>query len=226
MEENKTLMSRRIRSILLVCNSYDSFSLEEDGRLDVQIAREYADLNLSNPPRVHRAASTAEALDRLAAGERFDVALTMYYEGSVNVFDFADSAKKYDPAMPVVLLSSFSREIYRRIEETACSSIDYVFCWNYNTDLIIAIIKLLEDSLNADSDILEHGVQAILLVEDSIKYYSTYLQALYSMVLQQNTEAIKDALNEQQQIQRKRSRPKILLATNYQDAASMYEKYK
>ena len=120
-------MSRRIRSILLVCNSYDSFSLEEDGRLDVQIAREYADLNLSNPPRVHRAASTAEALDRLAAGERFDVALTMYYEGSVNVFDFADSAKKYDPAMPVVLLSSFSREIYRRIEETACSSIDYVF---------------------------------------------------------------------------------------------------
>ena len=226
MEENKTLMARRIRSILLVCNSYDAFSLEEDGRLDVQIAREYADLNLSNPPRVHRAATTAEALERLSAGERFDLAVTMYYEGSVSVFDFAEKAKGFDPDMPVVLLSSFSREIYRRIEETASRSIDYVFCWNYNTDLIIAIIKLLEDSLNADSDILEHGVQAILLVEDSIKYYSTYLPALYSMVLQQNTEAIKDALNEQQQIQRKRSRPKILLATNYQDAAALYERYK
>ena len=219
-------MAKRIRSILLVCNSYDAFSLEEDGRLEVQIAREYADLNLSNPPMVHRAASTADALERLAAGERFDVALTMYYEGSVSVFDFAQRAKQFDPDMPVVLLSSFSREIYRRIEETACSSIDYVFCWNYNTDLIIAIIKLLEDSLNADTDILEHGVQAILLVEDSIKYYSTYLPALYNMVLQQNTQAIKDALNEQQQILRKRCRPKILLATNYQDASSLYEKYK
>ena len=104
MEENKTLMARRIRSILLVCNSYDAFSLEEDGRLEVQIAREYADLNLSNPPMVHRAASTAEALERLAAGERFDVALTMYYEGSVNVFDFAAKAKEYDSAQNTRLL--------------------------------------------------------------------------------------------------------------------------
>ena len=226
MDQTKTLMARRIRSILLVCNSYDAFSLEEDGRIDAKIAREYADLNLSNPPVIYRAASTAEALDLLAAGERYDLAITMYYVGSVSVFDFAARAKEYDPGMPVVLLSSFSREVYRRIESARCSSLDYVFCWNYNTDLIIAIIKLLEDSLNADTDILEHGVQAILLVEDSIKYYSTYLPALYSMVLQQNTEAIKDALNEQQQVQRKRSRPKILLATNYEDAASLYGRYK
>ena len=226
MEEIKSLMARRIRSILLVCNSYDAFSLEEDGRLDAQIAREYADLNLSNPPVIHRAASTSEALDRLAAGERFDVAITMYYVGAVSVFDFAPRAKAFDPDMPVVLLSSFSREVYRQIASSPTGSIDYVFCWNYNPDLIIAIIKLLEDSMNADADILESGVQAILLVEDSIKYYSTYLPALYNMVLQQNTEAIKDTLNEQQQILRKRSRPKILLATNYEDAARLYERYK
>ena len=226
MEENRTLMARRIRSILLVCNSYDAFSLEEDGRIDSRIAREYADLNLSNPPRIVRAPSTAEALSMLSAGQRFDLAVTMYQVGEVSVYDFASRAKELDPAMPVVLLSSFSREVYREIEENACTSIDYIFCWNYNTDLIIAIIKLLEDSLNADADILESGVQAILLVEDSIKYYSTYLPALYNMVLQQNTKSIRDALNEQQQFARKRARPKILLATNYADALSYYERYK
>ena len=219
-------MTRRIRSILLVCNSYDAFSLEEDGRIDTRIAREYADLNLSNPPRIRRAASTAEALDLLAGGERFDLAITMYQVGEVSVYDFAERAKQADPSMPVVLLSSFSREVYKEIERTASTCIDYVFCWNYNTDLIIAIIKLLEDSLNADADILEGGVQAILLVEDSIKYYSTYLPALYNMVLQQNTRSILDALNEQQQIARKRARPKILLATNFADAEHYYERYK
>ena len=219
-------MERRIRSILLVCNSYDAFSLEEDGRLDAQIAREYADLNLSNPPVLYRAASTAEALQRLEAGEKYDVVITMYYVGEMSVFEFAEKAKRCDPSMPVVLLSSFSREVSRQIVSVSSSNIDYTFFWNYNPDLIIAIIKLLEDSLNAPVDILEFGVQAILLVEDSIKYYSTYLPALYSMVLQQNTEAIKDALNEQQQVLRKRSRPKILLATNYQDASDLYGRYK
>ena len=226
MEEDLTLMEKRIRSILLVCNSYDSFSLEEDGRIDAQIAREYADLNLSNPPRISRVESTAEALSRLEAGERFDLAITMFYVGEVDVFDFAARAKEYDPGMPIVLLSSFSREVYKRIQNHPSPHIDYVFCWNYNPDLIIAIIKLLEDKLNADNDILSLGVQAILLVEDSIKYYSTYLPALYNMVLQQNTKAIRDALNEQQQIARKRSRPKILMATNYEDAVAYYERYK
>ncbi|MBR0290838.1 MAG: phosphoenolpyruvate synthase [Bacteroidales bacterium] len=226
MKDSKELMARRIRSILLICNSYDSFSLEEDGRIDVQIANEYADLNLSNPPQIRRALSTADALALLDAGERFDLVITMYYVGEISVFDFARKAKAIDPSMPIVLLSSFSREVYRKIEAYGGSSIDYIFCWNWSTDLVIAIIKLLEDSMNAEADILDHGVQAILLVEDSIKYYSTYLPALYKLVLQQNTQSIKDALNEQQKILRKRSRPKILMATNYEDAVALYEKYK
>ena len=220
------LMARRISSILLICNSYDNFSLEEDGRLDVKIASEYADLNLSNPPRIRRVETTSDALDLLEAGERFDLVLTMYYVGEISVFDFAPRAKAFAPSMPIVLLSSFSREVYRKIEESGHEGIDYVFCWNYSTDLIIAIVKLLEDSMNAEHDVLECGVQAILLVEDSIKYYSTYLPALYNLVLQQNRNAITDALNEQQRYQRKRSRPKILMATNYADAVALYEKYK
>ena len=219
-------MSRRIRSILLICNSYDSFSLEEDGRIETQIAQEYAELGLSNPPQIRRVETTAEALNLFEGGERFDLVVTMYYVGEISVFDFSEKAKGYDPDMPIVLLSSFSREVYRKIEAFGRSSIDYVFCWNNSTDLIIAIIKLLEDQINAEDDMLGGGVQGILLVEDSIRYYSTYLPALYRMVLQQNKESIKDTLNEQQQIARKRARPKILMATNYEDAVALYEKYK
>lgn len=226
MKDYTSLMARRIRNILLICNSYDSFSLEEDGRIETQIAQEYAGLNLSNPPEITRVETTAEALEILRSGRIFDLVITMYFVGELSVFDFAKMAKECAPQMPIVLLSSFSKEVYRKISRNSSPDIDYIFCWNNSTDLIIAIIKLLEDSLNAPHDIGEYGVQAILLVEDSVRYYSTYLPALYTLVLQQNIDSIKDALNEKQQIARKRSRPKILMATNYADAVSLYEKYK
>ena len=219
-------MSKRIRRILLVCNNYDSFALEEDGRLEVQISREYSDLNLSNPPVFERVESTREALERLRSGEDYDLIITMYNLGEVNVFEFAKDLKRLSPKTPVVLITSFSREVYRRLEESDKSAIDYVFCWNNSTDLLLAIIKLLEDSINAPADILEEGVQCIMLVEDSVRYYSTYLPVLYKIILRQNIEAIRDALNETQQFARKRARPKILLATNYEDAIGTYEKYK
>ena len=123
-------------------------------------------------------------------------------------------------------MTCFSKEVSRQLEDKDRSCIDYVFNWNGSTDLIIAIIKLLEDSLNAKEDILQAGVQCIMLVEDSVRYYSTYLPLLYKLVLQQNLEAIRDALNEEQQILRKRARPKILLATNYDDAVQLYNTYK
>ena len=220
------LMSRRIRRILLVCNSYDSYTLEEDGRLEVQITQEYSDLNLSNPPSITRVESTIEALELINSSEEFDLVITMYNVGEMDVYTFSKEMKQICPSTPVVLLTNFSKEIYRQIESNDTTSIDYVFCWNNSTDLIIAIIKLIEDSMNADHDILEFGVQTILLVEDSIRYYSTYLPAVYKLVLQQNKASVRDALNEQQQIARKRARPKILMATNYTDAVAMYERYK
>ena len=220
------LMSRRIRRILLVCNSYDSYTLEEDGRLEVQITQEYSELNLSNPPSITRVESTIEALKLIKAGQEFDLVITMYNVGEMDVYTFSHEMKQTCPKTPVVLLTNFSKEIYRQIEQADTSDLDYVFCWNNSTDLIIAIIKLIEDSMNADHDILEFGVQTILLVEDSIRYYSTYLPAIYKLVLQQNGASVRDALNEQQQIARKRARPKILMATNYTDAVNMYERYK
>ena len=224
--ENADLMTKRIRRILLVCNNYDNFSLEEDGRLDMRIAREYSELNLSNPPVFERVSSTGEAVEKLTAGERWDVVIAMYNAGGNDVFEFAHRVKETSPETPVVLMTCFSKEVSRQLEDKDRSCIDYVFNWNGSTDLIIAIIKLLEDSLNARQDILKDGVQCIMLVEDSVRYYSSYLPLLYKLVLQQNLAAIRDALNEEQQILRKRARPKILLATNYDDAVALYNTYK
>ena len=219
-------MKYRIHKILLVCCSYDGYILEEDGHIESQINQEYLDLNMSNPPSFTRVSSTAEALALLAEDDTFDFILTMYNVGEPDVFAFARLVKQRHPQIPVALLTSFSKDIYRRIEEQDRSGLDYIFCWHGNTDLIIAIIKLIEDHMNAPEDILQGGVQAILLVEDSIRFYSTYLPELYKLILLQNTEFLKDAFNEQQQVLRKRARPKILLATSYEEATELYDRYK
>ena len=220
------LRARRIRRILLVCNNYDSFSLEEDGHIEQLITQEYSELNLSNPPAIVRAESTLEALEVLKEDTGFDLIITMYNVGKLDVFGFSLQAKELAPDTPIVLLSSFSREIYRKIAARDHAGIDYVFCWNNSTDVLIAIIKLLEDRLNAEHDCLQMGARVILLVEDSVRYYSTYLPLLYRLVLQQNSEAVRDALNEEQQFLRKRARPKILMATCYDEAYDYYQKYK
>ena len=226
-ERNHTeLMSKRIRRILLVCNNYDSYTLEEDGHIEVQIAQDYAELNLSNPPEIVRVETTVEALELAKADMSFDLVITMYNVGEIDVFDFSKRMKQIAPDTPIVLLATFSREIYRRIHDHDNSAIDWFFCWNNSTDLMIAIIKLLEDRMNAEHDILEEGVRAILLIEDSVRYSSTYLPVLYKLVLQQNSAAIRDTLNEKQQTLRKRSRPKILMASCYDDAVELYERYK
>ncbi|MBS6100572.1 MAG: phosphoenolpyruvate synthase [Alistipes sp.] len=219
-------MKYRIHKILLVCCSYDGYILEEDGHIESRIKEEYLDLNLSNPPAFTRVSSTAEALDLLERDDSFDFVLTMYNVGTPDVFAFGKLVKAMRPALPIALLTSFSQDIYRRLEEQDRSGIDDIFCWHGNTDLIIALIKLVEDRMNADDDILLGGVQSILLVEDSIRFYSTYLPELYRLILLQNTEFLKDAYNEGQLIQRKRSRPKILLATNFEDAQALYNRYR
>ncbi len=231
MESDFTsLMAIRIKRILLVCNNYDSFALEEDGRIDVQIAQEYAELNLSNPPVIIRSDSSDAALQLLQKDEHFDLIIIMNNASIENTFDFAKQAKQLECDTPIVLLTSFSKTIYNRWRayqqaQNDVSAIDYIFCWNNSADLIIAIIKLIEDKLNADHDIRTEGVRAMLLVEDSIRYYSTYLPLLYKLILQQNSIAIRDALNEKQQLLRKRSRPKVLMATCYDEAIEIYQRY-
>ncbi len=223
---NHRYMRHRVHKILLVCCSYDGYILEEDGHIESQINREYNDLNLSNPPSFTRVSSTAEALEVLRQDDSFDFVLTMYNIGTPDVFTFARLAKQIKPGLPITLLTSFSRDVYSRLSEQDASAIDSIFCWMGNADLIIAIIKLIEDRLNAEEDIKSGNVQAILLVEDSIRFYSTYLPELYKIILHQSTEFLRDAYNEQQQVLRKRARPKILHATNYEEALELYEAYK
>ena len=220
------LMQKRIRRVLLICSSYDAFALEEDGRINVQINNEYINLNLSNPPSFKRVSSSDEALELLRGNDSFDLVISLFNIGDIDIFHLSKMAKEIRPDIPVVLLANFSKDINKRIEQGDASAIDYIFYWHGNADLILTIIKLIEDRMNADNDILGVGVQCILLVEDSIKYYSTYLPTIYKLVLQQNSEFLKEALNEQQQMLRKRARPKILLATNYTEAVELYEKYK
>lgn len=218
-------MSRRITRILLVCSSYDQFTLEEDGRIEAQIHTEYSELSLSNPPKFTRVENAQTALEMLSAGTEFDLIISMFNIGGMSPFELSKQIKTDYPEIPFVLLTSFSHEISRRLESEDVSCIDYVFGWQGNAELLLAIIKMLEDGLNAEQDMLEYGVQGILLVEDSVRFYSAYLPDLYKIVLTQTNATVLEALNNAQRTLRKRARPKVLFARTYDEALSLYNKY-
>lgn len=220
------LMEKRIRKVLMICTSYDAYTLEEDGQIEAQLYKEYIDLNISNPPSFTWVTTTSEAEKLIKDNTSFDLIISMFNTADTDIFNLSRNLKKRNISVPLVLLTNFSKEAFKRIEQEDKASVDYIFSWHGNTDLILAIIKLIEDRMNADNDILEIGVQSIILVEDSIRYYSTYLPTIYKLVLQQSAEFLKETLNETQQKMRKRARPKILLATNYQEAEYLYNRYK
>lgn len=219
------LMTRRIKRILLVSSAYDQFTLEEDGRIEAQIQAEYAELSLSQPPQFTRVEDASMALDLLAQEGAFDLVISMFNIGAMSPFDFSKEIKKLYPAIPFVLLTSFSHEVSRRLESEDTSAIDYVFGWQGNAELLLAIIKMLEDAMNAEQDMLDYGVQGILLVEDSVRFYSAYLPDLYKIVLTQTNTTVHEALNNVQRTLRKRARPKVLFARTYAEAKGLYEKY-
>jgi CheY-like chemotaxis protein len=219
------LMQNRIRRVLVICSSYDFFMLEEDGRIDEHIFNEYVSLNLRYPPVFLHADSAKKAFSLLDS-ERIDLIIEMLSIGDFDTFELAKQLKGKYPAIPIVILTHFSREVSLKLENEDLSAIDYVFCWLGNADLLLAIIKLIEDRRNADFDIQQVGVQTILLVEDSIRFISAFLPNLYRIVLQQSMEFMKEALNEHQKMLRRRGRPKVILAQNYAEAISIYEKYK
>ncbi len=219
------LMQKRIYKVLLICSSYDAFLLEEDGRIDEQIFNEYVSLNLRYPP-VFIQAHTAREVLRILQEERIDLIITMLNVGEIDTFNLAKMLKVRYQLIPIVVLTPFSREVSLRLQREDLSAIDYVFCWLGNADLLLAIIKLIEDKMNAEHDILEIGVQAIILVEDSVRYYSSFLPNIYKIVFRQARSFMTEALNEHHRMLRMRGRPKILLATNYEDALNLYRKYK
>lgn len=221
-----SLIKFRIKRILMICSNYDAFIMEEDGKIESQVYKEYVGLNMSNPPTFVWVESAAAARQTLENEPDIDMIICMYNEIDKDIFPLAANLKAEGKQIPFVLLMHYSKQIRKKVMSQTDSGVDFVFSWHGNADLILAIIKLFEDKRNADYDILETGVQAIMLVEDSIRYYSTYLPELYKLILKQSNEFLKETLNEDQQKNRKRSRPKILLATCYDEAFATYEKYR
>ena len=220
-----SLMRKRIYKVLLIASKYDLFILEGDGRIDEQIFNEYVALNLRYPPQFLQVSSEEEALQVLGT-QNVDLIITMLSMGKSETFDVAHRLKKQFPVIPIVVLTSFSREVTLTIANEDLSAINYVFCWLGNADLLLAIIKLIEDQMNAEYDIKTVGVQAILLIENSIRFYSSYLPNIYKIIFKQSKAFMLEGLNEHQMMLRMRGRPKILLATNYEQAIAYYEKYK
>lgn len=218
------LMQMRIFNVLLIASPYDAFMMEEDGRIEEQLYFEYVSLHLSSPPRVTQVSHISEAIFALA-NKHFDLIIAMPGVDVSDTFTGAKEIKRRYPHIPIVVLTPFSKEVSRRLASEDLSSIDYVFSWLGNMDLLLAIIKLLEDKMNAEHDILDVGVQMILLVEDSVRFYSSVLPHIYRFMLRQSMDFSTEALNEHEQMLRMRGRPKVMLARDYEEAVALYHKY-
>ncbi|WP_321333383.1 PEP/pyruvate-binding domain-containing protein [uncultured Bacteroides sp.] len=219
------LMTHRIFNVLLIADPYDVFMLEDDGRIDEKLFNEYTSLSLRYPPRFWQVSIEEEALDLLAAIP-FDLVICMPGTGDNDGFGIGRHIKAYYEQIPIVILTPFSHGITKRIANEDLKAFDYIFCWLGNTDLLLSIIKLIEDKMNLDHDVAEVGVQLILLVEDGIRFYSSVLPNLYKFVLKQSQEFSTEALNAHQRTLRMRGRPKIVLARTYEEAIAIYYKYK
>ncbi len=218
------LMKRRIYQVLLISSTYDAFMLEEDGRIDETIFMEYVSLSLRYPPQFIKVTSEEEAYEVLA-DKNIELVISMLNIESSDSFQLASRVKARYPKIPFVVLTPFSREVSIRLREHDLSAIDYVFSWLGNADILLAIIKLIEDKMNIETDI-KQGVQAILLVEDSIRFYSSYLPNMYKIIYRQSKSYIAEGLNDHQKMTRMRGRPKIVLATNYEEAVKYFEKFR
>ena len=218
------LMTHRIFQVLIVANPYDAFMLEDDGRVDEKIFNEYTELGLRYPPSFTQVSTTDEAAEVLRE-KSIDLVMCMPGNADNDAFDVARDIKAHFPEIPIVVLTPFSHGITRRMENEDMSIFDYVFSWLGNTNLILSIIKLIEDKMNLEHDIHEAGVQIILLVEDNIRFYSSVLPNLYSYILAQSQRFATEALNPHSATLRMRGRPKVALARNYEEAWEVYDKY-
>ena len=219
------LMQKRIYRILIVCSNYDYYMLEEDGRIDERIFNEYTALNLRYPPSFEHANSAKRAILAMEAN-KIDLVITWLDIGNFKTVETSKKIKAAFPNVPIAAISHYSTQLREKISSESSGDIDYVFHWNGNADIILAIIKLTEDRMNAEKDINEIGVKAILLVEDSLKFYSKYLPVFYKILLNQTRSFMSEGLNAHRTMMLMRGRPKILLATNYEEGLHLFKQYK
>lgn len=220
----KNLMTHRIFNVLIIANPYDAFMLEDDGRVDEKIFNEYTELGLRYPPTFTQVSTMVEASEVLSTTS-IDLVICMPGNADNDAFTVARAVKREFPDIPCVVLTPFSHGITQRIMNEDLSIFEYVFCWLGNTNLILSIIKLIEDKMNLEHDIDEAGVQMILLVEDSIRFYSSILPNLYSYILTQSQSFATEALNSHTATLRMRGRPKVVLARTYEEAMDYFVRF-
>ncbi|HNQ43605.1 MAG TPA: hypothetical protein PKI59_04215, partial [Candidatus Cloacimonadota bacterium] len=220
------LMRNRVRDILLVSTFYDAFIFEQDGRLSEQIFGEYRQLNLTTAPRITSVPTGEEALLKLK-NQHFDLVITMMRIGETGPFLLAKQAKEIQPDIPVMLLLNVASDFVIWENHTEDRQyIDDVFLWNGDTKLFLAMVKNVEDVMNVEFDTAHGLVRVILLVEDSVHYYSMFLPSLYSVIMKQTQKLIEEEVSDINKRLRMRIRPKVLMAHDFEEAIAIYNKYK
>ncbi|MGD8366005.1 MAG: PEP/pyruvate-binding domain-containing protein [Desulfobacterales bacterium] len=217
------LMAVKVREILLVASPYDAFIIEQDGSLASRIINEYSGLNLSQPPRITRTASAVTALEILRERE-YDMVITMPHLEDMTAFSLGAEIKKIRPKMPVILLAHGSQ--YIAPDKVKVEGIDKVYIWSGNSDLLLALVKNVEDRLNIESDTRRARVRVLILVEDTPVYYSSFLPLIYKEIVRQTQAVLGEGLNEEHRLLKMRARPKILLASSFEEATELYEHYR
>ena len=219
------LMPFKVQEILLVSSLYDAFIMEEDGSITTKIIHEYHGLNLSKAPKVTRVSTGEEALEALAR-KHFDLVVTMPYLSGMDAFSLGKEIKKIRPDLKVILLAHNIRTIRSLPTYYDNEAIDNVFLWSCEDDLLMAIIKNVEDHSNVDNDTARAMVRVIIYVEDSPEYLSLFLPAIYREVVKQTQSVLDESINERHRLLRMRARPKILMARTYEEAQALFEAYK
>jgi len=219
------LMHFKVRDILLIASLYDQYLFEEEGRLYELIRQEFQVLNLSHPPEITHVTSGEEALELLKSGEKFDLVITTLHIEDMHVIRFAQAVRLSDVQIPIILLAYDNREKKEIITNYDTSVFDRIFIWQGDYRLLVAIIKYIEDKKNVLDDTTAVGVQVIILVEDDVSFYSSYLPLLYTQILNQSQRLISEGVNLTHKFLRMRARPKIILCSTYEEAWSYFEKY-
>lgn len=218
------LMNKRIYNVLLFASHYDAFMLEEDGRIDEQVFNEYHALNLRYPPRFNLASTIDEAVASMTSFDN-DLIIIMPNSDTSAPFDNAKFIKERYPDKPIIALTPFANDINEQITPEDMQYIDNIFCWRGNPDLLLAIIKMMEDQMNVEDDVKSVGVQTIIMVEDRVDYYSYFLPLIYHFIFTQSQSFMTEALNSHERMLRMRGRPKVLMAKTYDEAIKLYDQY-
>ncbi len=218
-------MRFKIRDIILVASLYDNYLFEEDGRLYELIRQEFQVLNLSHPPEITHVSTGAEAIQLASGGEHFDLIITTLHIEDMHVMKFARAVREAGVKIPIVLLAYDNRERKDLATNYDTSIFEKIFVWQGDYRLLMGIIKYIEDRENVENDTATVGVQSIILLEDSVQFYSSYLPLIYTEILNQSQRLISEGVNITHKFLRMRARPKILLCTTYEEAWAYYERY-